>query len=156
MTVKKFEDLDCWKESRTLVKTIYSLTGEGLFGKDFGLRDQIRRASVSVMANIAEGFGANSNPEFVRFLKFAVRSCFEVQSHLYEGNPDDITYEFLPDDPIFLHASSSALTQIVTGLQYASIYYFRVRAVNLAGLGEYSAVSAAFTTVDDSDVPGGG
>jgi four helix bundle protein len=81
--IKRFEDIQAWQEARKLVKMIYSLTGEGAFSKDFGLRDQIQRASVSVMANIAEGFDCESNMEFARFLGFARRSAVEVQSLLY-------------------------------------------------------------------------
>lgn len=83
MGVQRFEDLDCWKAARELVKTIYRLAMEPVFSRDFGLRDQVQKASVSVMANIAEGFGAMSNPEFIRFLGIAGRSATEVQSHLY-------------------------------------------------------------------------
>lgn len=83
MGVKRFEDLDCWKSARYLVKTVYAMTVDRPFARDFGLRDQIRGAALSVMANIAEGFGAMSNPEFVRFLGIAARSGTEVQSHLY-------------------------------------------------------------------------
>ena len=81
--IKRFEDIQAWQEARKLVKMIYSLTGEGAFSKDFGLRDQIQRASVSVMANIAEGFDCESSVEFARFLGFARRSAVEVQSLLY-------------------------------------------------------------------------
>lgn len=83
MKIERFEDLDCWKKARELVNLVYDATGQGLFSKDFGLRDQIQRASVSVMANISEGFGTRSNQEFARFLDYSIRSCFEVQSHLY-------------------------------------------------------------------------
>ena len=81
--VTQFEDLECWKEARKLVKTVYSTTNIKQFSRDFGLRDQIRRASISVMSNVAEGFGNHSNYEFVRFLGYASRSCSEVRSHLY-------------------------------------------------------------------------
>lgn len=79
----KFENLECWKESRKLVNEIYSITNSQSFSKDFGLKDQIRRASVSIMANIAEGFGTFSDLEFIRFLSYSNRSCQEVSSHLY-------------------------------------------------------------------------
>lgn len=83
MAITKFEEIRAWQEARTLVKMIYALTGEGRFARDFGLRDQIRRAAVSVMANIAEGFDCESNTEFARFLGIARRSAVEVQSLLY-------------------------------------------------------------------------
>ena len=82
MKINSFKDLDCWKKARELVNFIYCLTKEGNFSKDYGLKDQIQRASVSIMANIAEGFGGKSDVEYVRFLGFAIRSGYEVQSHL--------------------------------------------------------------------------
>ena len=81
--IQRFEDIQAWQESRKLVKMIYSLTNKGLFSKDFGMRDQIQRASVSTMANIAEGFDCESRIEFSRFLGIARRSAVEVQSILY-------------------------------------------------------------------------
>lgn len=83
MALKRFEEIHAWQEARKLVKMIYLLTDEGKFAKDFGLRDQIRRASVSIMANIAEGFDCDSQVEFARFLGIARRSAVEVQSLLY-------------------------------------------------------------------------
>ena len=82
-TVERFEDLRVWKSSRELVKVIYKLSNQGGFQKDFGLRDQIRRAVISVMSNIAEGFGSGSDAEFVRFLGYSRRSLSEVLSQLY-------------------------------------------------------------------------
>jgi len=81
--IKKFEDIIAWQEARNLVKMVYKLTSTGDFSKDFGLRDQVRRASVSTMTNIAEGFDCESNLEFARFLVIARRSSVEVQSLLY-------------------------------------------------------------------------
>lgn len=83
MRIEDFKDLDCWKKARELVGYVYYLTKGELFSRDFGLRDQIQRAAVSVMANIAEGFGTRSDIEFVRYLSMAIRSAFEVQSHIY-------------------------------------------------------------------------
>ena len=81
--IKRFEDIVAWQEARKLTQQIYMLSSKGLFARDFGLKDQIRRASVSVMANIAEGFDCESKAEFARFLGFARRSAVEVQSLLY-------------------------------------------------------------------------
>jgi len=83
MKIKKFEDIKAWVEARELTKRIYDITREANFAKDFGLIDQIRRASVSIMANISEGFDSQSNDEFIRFLIYSRRSSSEVQSHLY-------------------------------------------------------------------------
>ncbi len=81
--IQRFEDIHAWQEARQLVNRIYEITRQGEFGKDFGLRDQIQRAAVSVMANIAEGFDCESKIEFARFLGIARRSAVEVQSLLY-------------------------------------------------------------------------
>ena len=82
-TIERFEDIEAWQDARALVKVIYEMTGNGPFGRDFGLRDQIRRAAVSVMSNIAEGFERGSNKDFVRFLYMAKGSAGEVRSQLY-------------------------------------------------------------------------
>ena len=81
--IKKFEDIIAWQEARKLVADIYRLTSSGALAKDYGLRDQIQRASVSAMSNIAEGFDCESRTEFARFLSIARRSAVEVQSLLY-------------------------------------------------------------------------
>ena len=81
--IQRFEDIQAWQEARILVKMIYQLTNKENFSRDYGMRDQIRRASVSVMNNIAEGFDCESKVEFARFLGIARRSAVEVQSILY-------------------------------------------------------------------------
>ncbi len=81
--IKKFEDIIAWQEARKLVASIYKLTSAGALAKDYGMRDQIQRAAVSAMTNIAEGFDCESKAEFARFLGFARRSAVEVQSLLY-------------------------------------------------------------------------
>ena len=81
--MNRFEDLDCWKIARELSREIYSLTKSGEFSRDYGLKDQIRRAAVSVMTNIAEGFERSSNKDFARFLYIAKGSAGEVRSLLY-------------------------------------------------------------------------
>jgi four helix bundle protein len=83
VTIKNFEELDSWKKARELAGYVYALTRKERFYRDFGLRDQIQRAAGSIMHNIAEGFEAGYNAEFVRFLKMARRSAGEVQSELY-------------------------------------------------------------------------
>ncbi len=99
--IERFEDIQAWQEARKLVKMIYILTNKDHFAKDYGMKDQIRRASVSVMANIAEGFDCDSKVEFARFLGIARRSAVEVQSLLYAAvdtnyisqNEFDLYYE---------------------------------------------------------------
>lgn len=84
-TFSRFEDIEAWRGAREITRVIYQLTNEGQFAKDFGLRDQVRRSAVSVMANIAEGFGRGGNREFVQFLGHARGSIAELKSHLYVG-----------------------------------------------------------------------
>jgi four helix bundle protein len=79
----RFEQLDVWQKSRSLAVAIYKTSSHGTFARDFGLRDQLRRAAVSVMSNVAEGFGRFTRPEFRRFVTIARGSAAEVQSQLY-------------------------------------------------------------------------
>ena len=79
----KFEDLIAWQKARELTRAIYQATATGSFAKDFGLRDQIRRAAVSVMSNLAEGFERGGRAEFHQFLSVAKSSCAELRSQLY-------------------------------------------------------------------------
>jgi four helix bundle protein len=81
--ITRFEELKCWQAARILTKTVYDIGKQGLLAKDFDLRSQIRRASVSNMSNIAEGFGRFSNREFVRFLEMSQGSSQEVRSISY-------------------------------------------------------------------------
>jgi len=83
MAFQKFEEIVAWQKARNVNQLIYSATSESAFAKDYALRDQIRRSSISIMANIAEGFGRYSDKEFANFLNIARGSAFEVQSHLY-------------------------------------------------------------------------
>lgn len=83
MAIRRFEEIEGWQLARELTKRDYAVAMRGAFAKDFGLRDQITRASGSTMHNIAEGFDGGSNAEFVKFLRYAQRSCSEVQSQLY-------------------------------------------------------------------------
>ncbi len=77
-TFKSFEDIQAWQKARQATRIIYEITAEGGFAKDYGLHDQVRRASVSIMANIAEGFGRHSDKEFANFLNIAHGSVSEV------------------------------------------------------------------------------
>jgi four helix bundle protein len=81
--IERFEDLKGWQKARELANAVYDLTDHSDFARDFQLRDQIRAAAASVMHNIAEGFDAGTDPEFIRFLKMARRSASETQSELY-------------------------------------------------------------------------
>jgi four helix bundle protein len=83
MGIERFEDIEAWQLARELTRKVYRLTKKNKFSQDFGLKKQIQDAAGSSMHNIAEGFDAETNPEFVRFLRYAKRSCTEVQSELY-------------------------------------------------------------------------
>jgi four helix bundle protein len=80
---ERFEDISAWQKARELTKRIYAETNSKNFSRDFGLRDQIRRAAVSIMANIAEGFERGGDKEFFQFVSLAKGSSGEVRSHLY-------------------------------------------------------------------------
>ena len=82
-TVNRFEDLEVWKLSRSIVNEVYKFTGEYSFSKDFELRNQIRRSAISLMSNIAEGFESGSDRKFANYLKIAKGSSGECRSQLY-------------------------------------------------------------------------
>lgn len=82
-TAKRFEDLDVWQRAKELTNLIYSLSSSGAFARDFGLRDQMRRASVSIMSNIAEGFESQTQALFVQYLGHAKGSSGELRAQLY-------------------------------------------------------------------------
>lgn len=81
--INRFEDLHVWQKARELTRGIYRVSAGGPFARDFGLKDQLRRAAVSVMANIAEGFERGGRKEFHQFLSVGKASCAEVRSGLY-------------------------------------------------------------------------
>lgn len=83
MKILRFEDLEVWQHARELTKSVYMLTARSEFSKDYGLWDQMRRASVSIMANIAEGFSRKGDKEFGQFIFVAKSSAAELQSHAY-------------------------------------------------------------------------
>lgn len=88
--ITQFEDLNCWKTSRILVKEVYKISNQGEFKRDFGLRDQMQRASVSIMTNIAEGFARYNTKDSIRFLNYSQSSASEVRSLLYVA--EDLEY----------------------------------------------------------------
>jgi four helix bundle protein len=81
-SIKRFQDLNCWKQSRILENKIWEISSIGSFSKDYGLKDQINRATGSAMDNIVEGFGRGGNKEFINFLIISRGSVLEVQSQL--------------------------------------------------------------------------
>ena len=82
-TITRFEDIEAWKTARELTRLVYALTEQNQFAKDFGLKNQIQRAAVSIMSNIAEGFESRTQAQFVDFLGHAKASAGEVRCQLY-------------------------------------------------------------------------
>jgi four helix bundle protein len=82
-TFKSFEEINAWQKARELTKRIYQISAEGQFARDYGLRDQMRRACISIMSNIAEGYERSGTKEFAQFLSVAKGSVGEVRSQLY-------------------------------------------------------------------------
>lgn len=82
-SIYKFEDLECWSIARSICREVYDISRSGPFASDFALKDQMRRAAISIMSNIAEGFHSGGNKEKVRFLRYARRSAAEVKCQLY-------------------------------------------------------------------------
>ena len=114
MGITRFEDLIAWQKARELTKAIYTVTSIGIFSKDFGLKDQIQRASVSAMSNIAEGFERGSSNEFHHFLVIAKGSCAEVKSQLYVA----LDAEYLTETIFFeLKTQVEEVSRIIGGLR---------------------------------------
>lgn len=101
MGIERFEDIVAWQGARTLAGEVYAVPADGKFARDYGLRAQVQRASVSIMCNIAEGFERGSNKEFRQFLYVAKASAGEVRSPLYLARDleyvDQATYQRLTE-----------------------------------------------------------
>lgn len=111
--IERFEDLEAWKLARELARTVYRVSSVGEFARDFALRDQIRRAAVSILSNIAEGFERGGDKEFLQFLATAKGSCGEVRSQLYVALD-----QLYIDDEQFKSVSGEALevSRMISGL----------------------------------------
>ena len=116
--LKSFEDLIAWQKARVLTRMIYKETINGKLRHDYGVRDQIRRASVSVMSNIAEGFERGSKREFHQFLVIAKASCAEVRAQLYVAYDADFISRERFDE---LYELANEVARIIGGLR-ASVY----------------------------------
>ena len=111
--IERFEDIESWKKSRELAKSVYRITLNQPFARDFGLRDQIRRASVSVLSNIAEGFERDGDKEFVQFLSLAKGSCGEVRAQLYVA----LDQQYIAAEEFSsLSASATEISRMLSGL----------------------------------------
>ena len=114
--VEKFEDLMAWQKARVLTRKIYEVTEQGRFSRDFGLTDQMRRAAVSIMSNIAEGFERGRSTEFHQFLSVAKGSCAELRAQLYVA----LDAGYLNQDTFHeLLANAAEVGQIIGGLRAA-------------------------------------
>jgi four helix bundle protein len=114
--VERFEDLIAWQKARVLTREVYQVSREGTFARDFGLANQIQRASVSIMSNIAEGHERTGAAEFHHFLSVAKGSCAEVRSLLYVAH--DVGH--LPEGEFNrLLALADELGRIIGGLRAA-------------------------------------
>ncbi len=111
--IQRFEDLEVWKISRGLTKEIYRISTSEKFARDYGLRDQIRRAAVSIMSNVAEGFERDGDKEFVQFLFVAKASCGEVRSQLYVAFDQNYISE---NDFNIIYAKAIENSRIISGL----------------------------------------
>ena len=111
--VQRFEDLEAWKISREVTKEIYRISKNDLFIRAYGLRDQICRASVSIMSNIAEGFERDGDKEFINFLSIAKGSAGEVCSQLYIALDQNYISEKEFD---FIYAKTTETSRVISGL----------------------------------------
>jgi len=116
MKIKRFEDMKVWQDARELVNQIYKSTSGQKFSKDFGLRDQIQRAAVSIMSNIAEGYERDSNKELIRFLQFSKGSAGEVRSLLYVAK--DLGYIIEKEFSNHYESAVSIIKQISNFVKY--------------------------------------
>jgi four helix bundle protein len=114
MALSRFEDLKVWQKSKTLSVEVYRICRTGALSRDFGLRDQMQRASVSVMSNIAEGYERYSRPEFKHFLSISRGSVAELRSQLYLANELGYVKE---EDFQRLLISCTELTRMLTSLR---------------------------------------
>ena len=113
MSIKRFEELESWKKARELTNRVYEATAVGSFRRDFGLKDQIRRASVSILSNIAEGFERGGDKEFIQFLALAKGSCGEVRSQLYVALDQAYVTPSLFED---LSRNAEEISRLISGL----------------------------------------
>jgi len=131
-TIDRFEDLEAWKLARTLTGSVYSVSGLGQFGHDFALRDQIRRASISIVSNISEGFERDGDKEFIQFLSVAKGSCGEVRAQLYLA----LDQKYISEDQFQeLTTKALQLSRIISGLiRYLRQSHFTGKKYKTVGL----------------------
>ena len=128
-TIRAFEDKEVWKRARSLAGKIYRLSQEGSFSRDFKLRDQINRASMSIMDNIAEGFERDGSKEFVQFLSIAKGSSGEVRSQLYSAldrnHINEQTFNELKEEAIMINKQLFGLIKYLNKGDYKGLKFVR-------------------------------
>ncbi|MEX2161462.1 MAG: four helix bundle protein [Anaerolineales bacterium] len=148
-TIKEFEKLQVWRSARILNNLVYGITKQPPFLKDFALRDQIRKASISVMSNIAEGLDAGYDGEFIRFLSYAFRSVAEIQSQLYtaldETYIDQDTFQKIHDQGADVRRQIRGLITYLSNNKRPSLSIREERFSYIAGEGDQN--------IDGFDIP---
>jgi four helix bundle protein len=129
MKAKSFEDLQVWRDARLFVKSIYELTHLEIFKKDYGLKDQIQRAAVSIMNNISEGYERDNNKEFIKFLGYCKGSAVEVRSMLYVAL--DLNYISRNDFDMSYNEAVCITTQISNFKKYLRNYVIKEKIRNV-------------------------
>ena len=115
-TAKRFEELEVWQKAKELTNLIYKYSSDGAFARDFGLRDQTRRASVSIMSNIAEGFESQTQALFIKYLAYAKGTAGELRAQLYIANEQ----KYLTDEQFSMAYSLAEICskQLARFIQY--------------------------------------
>ena len=114
--IERFEDLVAWQKARVLTRNVYRATQAGALAKDYGLRDQMQRAAVSIVCNIAEGFERSRSGEFHQFLSTAKASCAELRAQLFVALDVGYLVQAAFDQ---LLAQAEEVARIVGGLRAA-------------------------------------
>jgi len=118
-SVRRFEDLEVFQMARDLAKRVYQMSATGRFERDYGLREQMRRAALSVMSNIAEGFERGGDKEFTQFLYLAKGSCGEIRAQLYVALDQQYLteeqFDSLRNQAVRISAALAGLVQYLHG-----------------------------------------
>jgi four helix bundle protein len=112
-TFKSFEEINAWQKARDITRRVYQISSEGQLARDFGLRDQMRRACISIMSNIAEGYERSGTKEFVHFLSIAKGSVGEVRSQLYVALDQEYISQAIFEQ---LTAEAMEISRMLSGL----------------------------------------
>ena len=112
-TIEKFEDIEAWQAARARTNLVYTISSTGAFGRDFSLRDQIRRAAISIVSNIAEGYERDGDKEFIQFLSVAKGSCGEIRAQLYLA----LDQKYIGDEQFAkISGKAAEISRMISGL----------------------------------------